>query len=110
MSQITRRDTLKLLGAMAATALLRDAHPLVDSLTAGEPQQPNVIILLIDTLSARHMSLYGYQRRTTPNFERFASRASVYHSHYSGGNFTTPGTATLLTGLYPWGHRAINLG
>ncbi len=28
----------------------------------------------------------------------------VYHNHYSGGNFTTPGTASLLTGTLPWSH------
>jgi hypothetical protein len=39
---------------------------------------------------------------------RFADRANVYHSHYSAGNFTIPGTTSLLTGLYPWTHRAIN--
>jgi arylsulfatase A-like enzyme len=110
MSRITRRDILKLMGAFAANALFAVAHPLVDSLTLDQSGQPNIIILVIDTLSARHMSLYGYERQTTPNFERFAARASVYHSHYSGGNFTTPGTATILTGQYPWGHRAINLG
>ncbi|RPI86565.1 MAG: DUF229 domain-containing protein, partial [Chloroflexi bacterium] len=26
----------------------------------------------------------------------------------SAGNYTTPGTASLLTGMYPWTHRAIN--
>lgn len=110
MARITRRDTLKLMGAMAANAFLAGAQPLANSLQPADSQQPNIIILVLDTLSARHMSLYGYERPTTPNFERFASRASVYHSHYSGGNFTTPGTATILSGRYPWGHRAINLG
>jgi arylsulfatase A-like enzyme len=30
----------------------------------------------------------------------------VYHNHHAGGNFTTPGTASLLTGTFPWTHRA----
>jgi hypothetical protein len=68
----------------------------------------NVIVILFDTMSAKNLSLYGYPRRTTPNLERFAERATVYHSHYSAGNFTVPGTASFLTGLYPWSHRAIN--
>ena len=110
MSRLTRRETLKLMGAFAANTLLTGARPLFDPMRAEQTRQPNIIVLVIDTLSARHMSLYGYERQTTPNFERFASRAAVYHSHYSGGNFTTPGTATILTGLYPWRHRAINLG
>ena len=110
MPKLTRREIIKLMGALAANTLLADAHPLVDALNAKDLESPNIIVLVIDTLSARHMSLYGYERQTTPNFERFAARASVYHSHYSGGNFTTPGTATILTGQYPWAHRAINLG
>ena len=110
MNHISRRETLKLIGALATNAVFAGARPLTDRIRLDESESPNIILLVIDTLSARHMSLYGYERQTTPNFERFASRAHVYHSHYSGGNFTTPGTATLLTGLYPWKHRAINLG
>jgi len=71
---------------------------------------PNVIILLFDTLSARHLSLYGYSRLTSPNMTRFAERATVYHRHYAAGNFTSPGTASLLTGTYPWTHRAFQQG
>jgi arylsulfatase A-like enzyme len=71
-------------------------------------QRPNILIFLFDALSARHLSLYGYHRETTPNLVRFADRATVYHSHYSTSNFTSPGTASLLTGTYPWSHRAFN--
>src|SRR5919197_4136356 len=69
---------------------------------------PNIIILVFDSLSARHMSLYGYPRDTTPHLSQFAEHATVYHRHYSTGNFTSPGTASLLTGLYPWTHRAFD--
>jgi arylsulfatase A-like enzyme len=110
MTRISRRDSLKILGTYAAGGLFAGAHPLFDRLKGIEAPQPNIIVLVIDTLSARHLSLYEYERQTTPNLERFASRASVYHSHYAGGNFTTAGTATILTGRYPWGHRAINMG
>lgn len=67
----------------------------------------NVLILLFDALSAYNMSLYGYARQTTPNIDRLAKRAIVYHNHHAAGNFTTPGTASILTGTYPWTHRAI---
>jgi hypothetical protein len=109
MSKINRRDFLKLSMALpAAVAVSRIAPSL---LTAQENQSgrlPNVIVIVLDTMSAKNLSLYGYQRKTTPNFERFAQRASVYHAHHSGGNFTVPGTASILTGMYPWTHRAIN--
>jgi len=66
-------------------------------------------MILFDALSASHLSLYGYPRQTSPNLERLAARATVYHNHHSAGNFTTPSTASLFTGLYPWTHRAYNL-
>ncbi len=69
----------------------------------------NVLILVFDTLSALNTSIDGYGRQTTPNLSRFAASANVYHNHYAGGNFTTPGTASLLTGTYPWTNRAIHL-
>lgn len=70
---------------------------------------PNVLILVFDTLSAQHASIYGYARQTTPNLVRFAERATVYHTHHSPGNYTNPGTASLLTGTYPWTHRSMQL-
>ena len=71
--------------------------------------RPNVLMIVMDSLSAENCSLYGYPRDTTPHLNRFAERSTVYHRHYAGGNFTAPGTATLLTGSYPWSHRAVNV-
>ncbi len=42
-----------------------------------------------------------------PNLTRLSERAIVYHNHYAGSNFTTSGTASLLTGTLPWTHRAL---
>jgi len=108
MKNISRRDFLQLAGALAGAAT---ANRLLTASSGKPPSRrsaANIIILVFDTLSAAHMSLYGYPRRTTPHFEEFAQRALVYHRHYANGNFTTPGAASLLTGMYPWTHRAIN--
>jgi arylsulfatase A-like enzyme len=110
MSELNRRDFLKMVGAAAPTIFFPEVASLVEkSLMHRDESRPNVIILLFDAMSARNLSLYGYHRPTTPNLENFAEHATVYHSHYSGGNFTSPGVATLLTGTYPWTNRAINL-
>jgi arylsulfatase A-like enzyme len=104
----TRRDFLKLGSVLSgAVAVSRVLVPPASGPAAGTPLA-NVIVFVFDAMSAKHLSLYGYPRRTSPNLERFAARATVYHQHYAAGNFTTPGTASLLTGLYPWSHRAIN--
>ena len=108
MAGPTRRDFLKfgtaLSGALAAARLV----PQAAQRSPADAALPNIIIFVFDAMSAKNLSLYGYPRRTTPNFERFAAHATVYHQHYAPDNFTTPGTASLLTGLYPWTHRAIN--
>jgi arylsulfatase len=105
---LDRRGFLKLASLLP---LVASRWPLFDP-SAGHfnagSDRPNVIILVFDALSALHVSLYGYQRETMPNLTRIAERATVFHSHYSSGNYTTPGTASILTGVYPWTHRALS--
>jgi arylsulfatase A-like enzyme len=105
---LSRRDFLKLASLAPLTWLARPLMRLPHQ-TAGE-QIPNVIVLVFDAWSANHVQFYGYPRRTMPKLERFIDKATVFHNHYSAGTFTIPGTASLLTGLYPWTHRALSLG
>lgn len=105
---MNRREFLKLVSAVpmgyAASKLLQ---PLEGAIQQKQPA--NILIIVFDAFSAYNISLYGYERQTTPNISRLAQRAIRYHNHFAGGNFTTPGTASLLTGVLPWTHRAINL-
>jgi arylsulfatase A-like enzyme len=107
LKTLDRREFLKLMSVVPAGFLLSQLTRRSEKRSF---EGTNVIIVVLDALTARNMSLYGYPRLTTPTIEQFAKRFSVYHSHYSGGTFTTAGTASLLTGTYPWTHRAINLG
>jgi len=109
-SLFSRRDFLKL-ATLAPLAYY--LSPLLQSgqkshLASGD--KPNIIVLVFDAWSAHDLPLYGYQRDTVPNVVRFASNATVYHNHFTAGTFTVPGTASLLTGLLPWSHRAFQLG
>ena len=106
--RMSRRDFVKLLLLLSVPPSLRKMRLGNGAGAAQERQHPNVLILLFDTLSAPHLSVYGYRRETTPNLARFAESATVYHAHYAAGNFTAPGTASLLTGTYPWSHRAFH--
>jgi arylsulfatase A-like enzyme len=101
----SRRDFLKLLGALPLSAIEPRFEKIVSPIQQGGKSQ-NVIVVVFDTFSAYDISLYGYQRETTPNLARMAKGAIVYHNHHAGGNFTTPGTSSLLTGTLPWTHRA----
>ena len=105
-STLSRRSFLKVAATLTPAIALPNLVSWFDAQI--QPARPNIIVILFDAMSARNLSVYGYPRRTSPNLERFAERATVYHSHMSGGNYTIPGTASLLTGTYPWTNRAIN--
>jgi len=61
----------------AAGSVLLVADPV---LYAPRPDPPRVVLYLIDTMGAMHLSLYGYDRPTTPRIEALA-REGVYFSH-----------------------------
>jgi arylsulfatase A-like enzyme len=105
---LNRRDFLKLASALSASAAFRNIPGLVNALPPQQDKKPNILIFVFDAMSAGHLSLYNYPRNTAPNLENFAERSFVYHSHFSAGNFTTTGVASMLTGSYPWTHRALN--
>jgi len=69
------------------------------------PERFPVVFISIDTLSARHLSVYGYDRPTSPNLERFAEDAIVFEHCMSNTTWTLPSYMSQMTGLYPYSHR-----
>jgi arylsulfatase A-like enzyme len=109
-NQVSRRDALKIIGALGASLVAAKALNVASSLKAesADAGKPNFIVIVFDTLSARHLSLHGYGRKTTPNIEKFAKTSTVFHRTYAPSNFTTSSAASMLTGVYPWSHRALD--
>jgi arylsulfatase A-like enzyme len=60
---------------------------------------PNVIFYVIDGGAADFMSVYGYNRRTTPNLERLAAEGALFERAYSNASWTKPSTASFMTSL-----------
>jgi arylsulfatase A-like enzyme len=71
---------------------------------------PDVYLVTIDAFRAEDGSVYGYDRPTTPNLERFAQRASTFEFFFANSNFTTAGTTSIETGQLPWSSRVFHLG
>jgi arylsulfatase A-like enzyme len=62
----------------------------------------NVLLVMIDTLRADHLSIYGYERETSPEIDAWArERGVVFDNAMSHAPWTKPATAALLTALYP---------
>jgi arylsulfatase A-like enzyme len=66
---------------------------------AGAARLPNVIFYVIDGGAADFMSVYGYNRRTTPNIERLAAEGALFEHAYSNSSWTRPSTASFMTSL-----------
>jgi arylsulfatase len=68
------------------------------------PSSPNVILISVDTLSAEHLGVYGYDRNTTPNIDAFAKQSVVFKNAFTPVPCTAPSYASLMTGLNPTTH------
>lgn len=64
-------------------------------------EEPNVILIIIDTLRANHLSSYGYERETTPNIDTFASESYLFKNVISASPWTTPSIGSIFTSQYP---------
>jgi len=66
--------------------------------------RPNVLIIALDTLRADRMSLYGYDRPTTPELEAFAATAMTFDRAITPCSWTRTAFASYFTGLNPGAH------
>ena len=70
------------------------------------PGLPNVVLIVVDTLRADHLSAYGYSRRTSPNLDALARKGVLFEHAIATSSWTLPSHASMLTGLYPHEHGA----
>ncbi|MFT4539005.1 MAG: arylsulfatase A-like enzyme [Planctomycetota bacterium] len=75
------------------------------SVSCSERAKPNnVLLIVIDTLRADHLSCYGYERDTSPRIDELAANGLRFTHAQAPRAKTTPSVATLMTGLYPQQH------
>lgn len=74
---------------------------------------PNVVLIVLDTLRADRVGVYG-GGKLTPNLDRLAESSLTYTQAISTAPWTLPTHASLFTGLYPdehgvnWGHYKLS--
>lgn len=104
--KLNRREFLKLSLSLPSAYVIKELIQR-QKFPQSKSEKLNVLIILFDSFSANNIPIYGYPRVTMPKVNELAEQAIIYHEHYAGGNFTSPGTASLLTGTNPWTHRAL---
>ncbi len=79
---------------------LRPPFPVASPQPAAAAR-PNIVLITLDTVRAASLSLYGYERRTTPHLERLAARGVVFDHAYTTAPWTLPSHGTMFTGRWP---------
>ncbi len=92
-----KRTKLTLAAALALNLLQAAAFAAGDA----APARPNILMIVIDTLRADHVSAYGYKRPTTPNIDKLSRSGVLFRSACSQSNWTLLSFASFLTGKYP---------
>jgi arylsulfatase A-like enzyme len=69
---------------------------------------PNVILVMVDTLRADHLSCYGASDVATPAMCGLAENGGTLFDVFSHASWTKPATASLLTSLLPSSHGAMS--
>lgn len=74
---------------------------LATSLAAARRGAPNVLLLVLDTVRAASLSLYGYSRPTSPTLDQLGQRGVVFDQALSTAPWTLPSHASIFTGRWP---------
>jgi len=95
-------------GVAAITAYLGSAPRFAAKLSDGlyEPgasasQQPNLILISLDTVRPDHLGAYGYDAPISPAFDALAAKGVLFKRCVAASPWTIPSHATILTGISP---------
>lgn len=72
--------------------------------------QPNVLVIAVDTLRADHLGCYGYRHPTSPNIDALAGRGVLLERFFCAGIPTQPSFTSLYTGQHPVTHGVVAHG
>ena len=98
---------LALAGNLAFGDRISGRRPSNDAVAA-KAQSGNVLFIVVDTLRADHLSLYGYEAGSTPNLERLAEDAIRFDQAFTNSSWTRPSFASILTGRLPSSHGVMS--
>lgn len=70
-------------------------------------KKPNIIIVILDEVRAKNLSLYGYHKEFDRNIKKISSESIVFHKNISPANGSWPSSTSLFSALYPSNHGII---
>lgn len=112
LGPVRSRRAMKAASLAAAFVLILFAVPFVRSpffnssrwrapqrQAASARKGPHVLWILLDTVRADRLSVYGYGKKTTPFLEEWGESAIVFDEAHCDGMWTVPSHSSMFTGL-----------
>jgi arylsulfatase A-like enzyme len=102
---VTALVALAVVGGSYAAARLMESRRLA-ALPLPDSKRPNILLIVLDTERADHLSSYGYSRPTTPHLDSIAAEGVLFEEVFSPSSWTLTSHASLFTGRMLHEHRA----
>jgi len=105
--KLFRQSTYTMLGLVVVLTIIVYSYLWISenrsikSLPAINSQAPNVLFIVLDTVRAQNLGIYGYERSTTPEIEKIFSKGNVYEQAIAPAPWTLPSHASMFTGRWP---------
>ena len=64
-------------------------------------EKKNVILIIIDALRPKNLSLFGSENEMDSNLKKIANEGLLFKNNFSSSNSTAPAVTSTLTGNYP---------
>jgi len=83
-------------------------NPLRKTFERSSPDNPNIILISLDTLRAQSMGCYGFEKETTPFLDQIAQEGVLFENMCAASTSTPPSHMSMMTGLYLSVHGVLN--
>ena len=103
--QVSLPEVLLLVAILAATPWFLDRIKLSREIARPlpPPGSPNILLIVMDTVAAGHLSLHGYNRTTSKTLVELAEQGIQFDSAQAAAPWTLPSHASMFTGH--WMHE-----
>lgn len=88
-------------------SLLRPQKNILRTIKGGEERHPNVVLICVESLSAKYLGIFGNPNRLTPNLDSLAQSNLYFSNLFATGTRTVRGMEAITLGVPPTPGRSI---
>ena len=70
--------------------------------------KPNIVMIIVDGLRPKDLSLYGYHYENDKNIKKIASESIIFKNNFSAANATDVSLTAIFSGKYPQNNGLIH--